>query len=182
MKYNDANGLQRDIGLATIHGRLVLIDDGMPTTDVAATYTLTTDTALNAAKTYYTKSGSVYTAVTSPLVGSIATYYEMTVEAYTSYITYILGDGAVEYTDVGAKVPYEVFRDPKTHGGEDALYSRQRKCFAPYGISYTNTNVVSPMDSDLQNGANWSLVSSVGETKDYINHKAIPIARLLSRG
>ena len=24
-------------------------------------------------------------------------------------------------------------RDPKTHGGEDTLYTRQRKVFAPYG-------------------------------------------------
>lgn len=185
-KYNDANGLQRDIGLATIHGRLVLIDDGMPVNEIAAVYTLTTDVALNGTKTYYTRSGSagsyVYTAVASPVVGNIGTYYELTTDAFTTYTTYILGEGAVEYTDVGAKVPYEVFRDPKTHGGEDALYSRQRKCFAPYGISYTNTNVVSPTDADLKNGANWSLVSSVGSSKDYIDHKAIPIARVVSRG
>lgn len=186
MKFNDANGLQREIGLATLNGRLVLIDDGMPTADIAATYALTTDTELDSSKTYYTRSGSagsyVYTAVTSPLVGEIATYYELTAEAYTTYTTYILGDGAIEYTDIGAKVPYEVDRDPKTNGGQDTLYSRQRKCFAPFGISYTSTSVVSPTDADLKNGSNWSLVTSVGTVKDYIDHKSIPIARVISRG
>ena len=27
-------------------------------------------------------------------------------------------------------------RDPKTNGGVDTLYMRQRKVFSPYGISY----------------------------------------------
>ena len=30
LKYNDADGMQRDIGLATLNGRLVLVDDSMP--------------------------------------------------------------------------------------------------------------------------------------------------------
>ena len=34
--------------------------------------------------------------------------------AYTKYTTYILGEGAFDYIDVGAKVAYETFRDPKT--------------------------------------------------------------------
>lgn len=39
-------------------------------------YVKTTDTALDASKTYYTKSGDTYTAVVSPDVSDIATYYE----------------------------------------------------------------------------------------------------------
>ena len=39
-------------------------------------YELTTDVAIDAGATYYTKSGSVYTEVASPVVGSIGTYYE----------------------------------------------------------------------------------------------------------
>ena len=43
-------------------------------------YALTTDTALNSNKTYYTRSGSegsyTYTKVDSPVVGNISTYYE----------------------------------------------------------------------------------------------------------
>ena len=41
------------------------------------------------------------------------------------------------------------------------------------------------MDAELSNGANWVLVHS-GEAEEndrsYIAHKAIPIARILSRG
>lgn len=87
----------------------------------------------------------------------------------------------------GAKVPYEMARDPKKNGGEDTLYSRQRKVFAPYGISYEKASqaTLSPTDTELKNGANWTLVHT-GEAQDnqrsYINHKAIPIARIISRG
>ena len=99
--------------------------------------------------------------------------------------TYVLGDGAIEYTDCGAKVPYEVDRDPDTNGGQDTLYSRQRKCFAPYGISFTQKNMasLSPTDEELEDGSNWELVSTQGaKEKQYIEHKAIPIARVISRG
>lgn len=43
-----------------------------------AKYVLTEDVAVDANKTYYTKSGTTYTAVASPSVDNIATYYEMT--------------------------------------------------------------------------------------------------------
>lgn len=107
-------------------------------------------------------------------------------DGYIKYTTYVLGDGAIEYTDCGAKVPYEMDRDPKTNGGEDTLYSRQRKSFAPYGISFTKKSMVtlSPTDAELETGANWELVNSgEGTTKsEYIAHKTIPIARIISRG
>ena len=59
-------------------------EDGgfVPAEASAAVYALTTDTAIDSGKTYYTRSGSdgayTYTAVKSPAVGSIASYYEMT--------------------------------------------------------------------------------------------------------
>lgn len=43
---------------------------------IADEYILTTDTAIDSNKKYYTKSGETYTEVTSPAVASIATYYE----------------------------------------------------------------------------------------------------------
>ena len=101
----------------------------------------------------------------------------------TRYTTYVLGDGAIEYTDCGAKVPYEMDRDPHTNGGEDTLYGRQRKCFAPYGINFTKAKMksLSPTDDELENGENWELVNSnEAEGKQYIARKAIPIARILS--
>ncbi|WP_434302652.1 phage coat protein [Clostridium botulinum] len=108
------------------------------------------------------------------------------VEAYTKYTTYVLGDGAFDYENIGAKVPYEMSRDPKTNGGQDTLYSRQRKCFAPYGISYIKKSqaTLSPTDEELANGVNWELVNDggSGSAKKYIDHKAIAIARIISRG
>lgn len=148
LKYTDENGIQRDLELATWNGKLVVVDDYLPTEEVAATETDA---------------------------------------AYTKYTTYVLGDGAIDYEDVGAKVPYEVHRDPKTNGGEDTLYMRQRKVFAPKGISYEkkHQDTLSPTNQELENGENWELVHS-GETtaskRTYINHKSIPIARIISRG
>lgn len=106
---------------------------------------------------------------------------------YNKYTSYILGDGAIDYENIGAKVPYEMSRDPKTNGGEDTLYVRQRKVFAPFGISFTKSSMASnsPTDAELENGANWALVhsgESVAAQRSYINHKAIPIARIISRG
>ena len=108
-------------------------------------------------------------------------------ETDTTYTTYVLGDGAISFEDIGAKVPYEMERDPKTNGGEDVLYTRQRKVFAPFGISYEKKSQasLSPTDAELKNGANWTLVHSGEETeseRSYINHKAIPIARIISKG
>ena len=147
LKQTDANGIQRELGLATWNGRTVIIDDDMPTKNVAA-------------------SGSGDTAVA----------------AHTLYTTYVLGTGAFDYENIGAKVPYEMDRDPAINGGQDTLYVRQRKCYAPYGISYTKKSQVSlsPTDNELKKGTNWELVND-GSGK-YINHKAIPIARIISKG
>lgn len=103
-------------------------------------------------------------------------------ESYTKYTTYVLGEGAIGFEPVGAKVPYEMVRDAKTKGGEDTLISRKRNAVSVAGISYLKavqaTN--SPTDTELKNGKNWSLVSN-GSNKT-ISHKAIPIARIISRG
>ena len=150
LKYTDANGVTRDLDLGTWNGKLVVIDDDMPTEEVAES-----------------ASGAG--------------------DGYTKYTTYVLGDGAIAFEDIGVKVPYEMSRNAATNGGEDTLYIRQRKVFAPKGISYEKTSqaTLSPTDAELANGANWSIVHT-GETqasqRSYINHKAIPIARIISRG
>lgn len=103
------------------------------------------------------------------------------------YTSYVLGEGTIAFEDIGAKVPYEMARDPKTNGGQDTLYTRQRKVFAPFGISYEKAAQasLSPTDAELSNGANWALVHS-GEAEEadrsYIAHKAIAICRIQSRG
>lgn len=78
-------------------------------------------------------------------------------------------------------------RNPSKNGGQDTLYIRQRKVFAPFGISYEKKSQVSlsPTDKELEDGSNWDLVNSgeaSEEDRSYINHKAIPIARIISRG
>ncbi len=100
------------------------------------------------------------------------------------YTTYILGQGAFDYENIGAKVPYEMGRNPAVKGGQDTLYVRQRKCFAPFGISYLKKNqeTLSPTDEELKDGSNWSLVNDGSEEPKYINHKSIPIARIISKG
>nr|DAN20139.1 MAG TPA: major capsid protein [Caudoviricetes sp.]DAN82096.1 MAG TPA: major capsid protein [Caudoviricetes sp.]DAP55897.1 MAG TPA: major capsid protein [Caudoviricetes sp.]DAP88911.1 MAG TPA: major capsid protein [Caudoviricetes sp.] len=142
LKYTDAEGVERDLGMATWNGRLVIIDDSMPVEvkNVGAT------------------GGDV-----------------------SIYTSYVLGEGAIGLEDVGAKVPYEMIRDAKTNGGEDTLISRRRNAVSVAGISYLKANQAtnSPTNAELENGLNWSLVQSDNKT---IPHKAIPIARIISRG
>lgn len=159
MTQTDANGVERELTLASWNGRTVLIDDSVPAVEVAAV----------------PESGTEGTAGYVPAQ-----------EAYTKYTTFVLGNGAFDYEDIGAKVPYEMYRDPKTNGGEDTLYMRQRKVFAPYGISFTKKSMAtkSPTDTELASGQNWTLVDNgkTGSAQKTINHKAIPIARIISRG
>lgn len=144
MKYTDSDGIERALPLATLNGKLVLVDDAMPVENV-------------------------------PAAGEVA--------EYNKYTTYVLGDGAIEYTDCGAKVPYETDRDPAKNGGQDTLYGRQRKIFSPYGISYTDPAILSPTNANLETGSKWSLANSnEGGSAEYFPHKAIPIARVITRG
>lgn len=139
LKYTDKDGVSRTVSAGTLNGRMILVDDNMPTEDAGD---------------------------------------------YTKYTTYALGEGAIEYTNCGAKVPTEMFRDPARNGGETTLYSRQRKIFSPIGISWNNDNgIISPTDEQLKVGDNWELANSnTGTEIKVYPHKAIPIARIISRG
>lgn len=144
MKYTDSEGIQRNLGLATINGRMVLIDDSMPTEDIAA-------------------------------VGEVP--------AYTKYTTYVLADASIEMTPCNVKVPSEMYRLPAKNGGQTTLYSRIRNIFAPYGISWTNTSIISPTAAQLEAGSNWALANNKAESSTlYYPHKAIGIARIITRG
>ena len=188
-KYTDSNGITSNIEIAQIGNKTVIIDDDMPIEEVEAEYELTSDVAIDNSKTYYTRSGSagsyVYTEVETPDVDDIATYYEMTAEAYSSYTTYLLGKGAIEYCNVGVKVPSEVSRDAATNGGEDMLYTRQRKLYAPKYISWKGSrSIISPTKEQLATGSNWEIVNDANPTTSarvYVNHKLIPFGRIISR-
>ena len=143
LKYTDKDGVTRDLTLYTWNGKLVIVDDGMPT--------------------------------------------EQAEDGSTVYTSYVLGEGTINYEDIGAKVPYEMARDPKTNGGQDTLYTRQRKVFSPFGISYEKKvqASLSPTDAELANGQNWDLVHSGEDTeaeRSYVNDKVIAICRIRSKG
>lgn len=105
--------------------------------------------------------------------------------AYNKYTTYILGEGAFDYCDCGAKVPSETWRDPKTKGGEDWLITRQRHLYAPRGFSFVqpSTPIMSPTNAQLETAARWEIVKDTNATtRGYYPSKAIPFARIISRG
>lgn len=186
MKYNDGNGIERDLTLATLNGRTVLIDDNMPTETVEEKYVMaskTTEGALEVVASGATDGKINQSDVTEDIPGVQVGDYVVLMPAGTYYTTYVMGQGAIEYTDCGAKVPYEMWRDPKTDGGVDVLYSRQRKVFSPYGISFKAGNIISPTDTQLSTGSNWQLAqnNNSGAAK-YFPEKAIPIARIITRG
>ena len=105
------------------------------------------------------------------------------VEAYNKYTTYLLGANAFDYCDCGASVPSETWRDPKTAGGKELLITRQRKVFAPKGFSFVQASpaIVSPTATQLETAARWTVVKDTAGT-GYFNSKAIPFARILSKG
>ena len=215
LKYTDKDGVTRDLTLYTWNGKTVVVDDGMPAEDGYFPASSTDEGALqvkasgastgqiNQKDGYFPASstdegalqvkapgastGQINQKDVTPYFGDGTPAPDSYVVPGTRYTTYVLGEGAINFEDIGAKVPYEMARDPKTDGGVDTLYTRQRKVFAPFGISYEKTSqaTLSPTDAELANGANWCLVHS-GESSErgrsYIAHKAIPIARILSRG
>lgn len=184
LRFNDANGIERDLNLYTWNGK-VLVEYDEITEETKPVYEKTEDTEIDESKTYYTRSGSAsagytYTEVVEPVVANIGNYYEITGEEFANYVTYVFGKGAFDYEDIGAKKPHEMDRD--ADNDRDYLYERQRKVFMPHGISYLMTSQAtdSPTDEELANGANWDLVK--GSDGKYYDHKEIAIARIISLG
>lgn len=188
MTYTDALGIERQLELATWNGRTVIIDDGMPTKEVNGHYIRCSSADTGALKVVANDATPEANEIKIEDTGLevVAGDYVLYIDDYTEYTTYVLGNGAFDYEDIGAEVPYAMVRDEKTAGGQTLLYSRQRKVFAPYGISFTKSNMVtnSPTDAELKNGSNWELVHDGGSGggRKHFDHKAIPIARIISRG
>lgn len=182
LTYTDKNGLEQDLTLASWNGRTVLIDDNMPSEEVAAVYTASKDTEVQAGKTYYTKSGSNYNVVLEPTGNpSTSSYYEMTAAAYTKYTTYVLGESVIVLDEIGDAVPYEMSRDPKTNGGQDTLYVRDRYICGVEGLSFEKPSslTASAANSDLEDGANWQVMN---DGTNAIDHKAIALCKIVSKG
>lgn len=183
LKYTDKDGVQSNMEIAQVNGKLVIIDDDMPilngydtatSTDTGALLVVASDASTGEINLADVKAADFYPA------GVAANDY---VKAGTKYVTYLLGKGAFEYDNVGAKVPSEVSRDPVTNGGIDKLYTRQRKLFAPKYISWVgSSSILSPTTAQLATGSNWEIVNNGESTKSYINGKLLPFARIITRG
>lgn len=190
LKYTDENSVTRDLDLYTWNGKLLIVDDSMPVELIKAHYIKCNPTDPGALKVVADDAtvnpGEIKIANTK-IAGIKAGEYVYYIADCNKYTSYALGTGSIDYEDVGVKHPYSMSRDEKTNGGEDTLYMRQRKVFAPFGLSYEKVNQasLSPTNEELSDGSNWSLVCS-GEAKEadrsYINHKAIPLCRIISRG
>lgn len=186
LKYTDSNGIERDLTIGTYNGKLVVVDDEMPTADGYDTATVSTPNALKVVASGATE-GQINLADVKK-----ASFYPANVKendyvvAATEYTTYVLGNQFFDYDNVGVKVPNEMARDPKTNGGVDTLYTRQRKLFVPKWISFTKAvmQTNSPTPAELANGANWEVVNNgkSGSQKAYVNHKMIPVVQIISRG
>jgi len=78
-------------------------------------------------------------------------------------------------------------RDAATNGGQDTLYTRQRKIYVPKWISFTKASMVSasPTKAELADGSNWEVVNSgesVVANRSYVNHKGIPMLKIVTKG
>ena len=188
LKYTDKEGITRDLGIATLNGRIVIIDDEMPVEsgyfaassgDTGALEVVSSGASTGEINLADVKAGDFYPA------GVKAGDY--VVASGDLYTTYVLGQNAFEYEDLKARVPSEMQRDAKTDGGQDTLYTRERKIFVPKWISFTKASMstASPTKAELSNGANWEVVNS-GETtvgnRSYVNHKGIPMLKIITKG
>ena len=101
-------------------------------------------------------------------------------DSFTAFTTYVLGENSIILDNIGDQVPYEMSRDAKTNGGQDTLYVRDRYLVGASGLSFTEpSGQVSVTNSELEDGNNWSVIT---DGKVYLPHKAIAIARIISRG
>lgn len=156
------------------------------TTGPATKYTIT-DSSNTVVFTQKTTSYGYHQptiSVTKTTNGTLAaTMAETTASSeYIEYTTYIFGQNAFDYCDCGAAVPSEAWRDPKSSGGKEWLITRQRKVYAPRGFSFKqNTSIVSPTDDQLETDTNWGVVKDTAGT-GYFDSKAIPFARIISKG
>ena len=189
MTYTDKDGIERELILGTWNGRTVLIDDNMPTAVAKAEYVKATSATPGALKVVADEAQTVgadeikLASVTPAVAGYKAKAGDFVVllDAGTAYTTYVLGEGAIILDDIGDSVPYEMSRNPEKNGGQDTLYVRDRYICGVDGISFEKPVglTASASNVDLETGTNWNIIN---DGKKAIPHKAIAIAKIVSRG
>lgn len=182
MTQTDADGIERELALATWNGRTVLIDDNMPCE--SGYYSASSDDegamlvkASGASGSSEINLSDVKAAKFYP-DGIAADQYVVSGEKYT---TYVLGNGSIILDDIGDEVPYEMSRDPKTNGGQDTLYVRDRFICGVDGISFEKPSSItaSASNTDLATGTNWNIINDGTKA---IPHKAIALCKIVSKG
>lgn len=103
-----------------------------------------------------------------------------TTDGADKYITYVLGRGAIKFDDLRVKTPNEMARDAKTNGGENFINFKKRWVYAPTGISFVNSTLISPNLEELKKGDNWTIAGDGNGT--HYPLKSIPIAKIISKG
>lgn len=101
---------------------------------------------------------------------------DTTTPTHPKYTTYLLGKGVLRTAKGRVDVPVEKVREATKNGGQDTLITRLRETIHPNGFSFKVPSTgwtESPTDVQLFDKANW-------ERK--FNHKAIPMARLITNG
>ena len=152
LKYTDAQGVQRDLGLYSVNGKVVLVDDSMPVEEVPA---------VEANEGQGIAAADAYTKYTTYVLGAGA--IEMT-------------DCGVKTPHEMDRDPAKNGGETTLYSRQRKIYAPYGFTFKkPSGC-------VSPTDAQLENGTNWTLASSNENTAKFIPHKIIPIARIITRG
>ncbi|WP_215678731.1 phage coat protein [Roseburia inulinivorans] len=136
LKYTDLQGMQRELDLYTWNGKLVVIDDDMPTTEQEGFYIKAKSADEGALQVVANSATPTAKQIKLESVTPVADSYEtpkegdyvVYVDAFTEYTTYVLGNGSISYEDLGVKVPYEMNRNPEKNGGQDTLYTNGYGC------------------------------------------------------
>lgn len=121
LKYTDSQGMQRELDLYTWNGKLVVIDDDMPTTEQEGFYIKAKSADEGALQVVANSATPTAKQIKLESVTPVADSYEtpkegdyvVYVDAFTEYTTYVLGNGSISYEDLGVKVPYEMNRNPE---------------------------------------------------------------------
>lgn len=101
---------------------------------------------------------------------------DTTTTTHPKYTTYLLGKGVLRTAKGRVDKPVEKSRDPYKNGGQDTLITRLRETIHPNGFSFKIPSTgwtESPTDAQLFAKENWVRK---------FDHKAIPMARLITNG
>ena len=101
---------------------------------------------------------------------------DTTTTTHPKYTTYLLGKGVLRTAKGKVNLPVEKAREAAKNGGQDTLYTRIRETIHPNGFSFKVPSAgwtESPTDEQLFAKENWVRK---------FDHKAIPMARLITNG